>query len=432
MTTYAQGPEIVDTTAERIPEDIAVLLTDPKAYAAQKPVLDAYRWLRANNPFGVAEPPGYSPFFVATKHEDIQAICRANTLFHNADRISILVDKAAEAASLAQPRVLRPINGMDEPDHMKYRLLTQAWFTPQNVRKREAAVRKIARAAVDKMLATGGECDFVAEVALRYPLRVIMEILGVPEADEPLMLALTQQLFGSEDADLKREPTPGMTRAEEHAQIYRDFFTYFSQLAAARRAEPRDDVASVIANAVIDGKPIDDFETMSYYVVIATAGHDTTSSSTAGALQALCEFPEEFAKVKANPALIPGLVDEAVRWTTPVQHFLRTATADTEIRGRHVPKGSWVMLCYASGNRDEAVFEAPDRFLCDRRDNKQVSFGYGVHLCLGMHLAKMEMRVLFEELLPRLKTLELAGPPRRSEATFIGGPKALPIRFTTN
>ena len=432
MDSYVEGPSVIATNAERIPPDIAVLLTDPKAYAAQTPVLEAYRWLRVNIPFGLAEPPGYSPFFVATRHEDIQAICRANTLFHNADRISILVDKAAESASLSQPRALRPINGMDEPDHMKYRLLTQAWFTPQNVRRREEAIRGIARAAAQKMLATGGECDFVAEVALRYPLHVIMEILGVPEEDEPLMLTLTQQLFGSEDAELKREPTPGLTRAEEHARIYRDFFDYFSRLAADRRARPRDDVASVIANATIEGKPIDDFEAMSYYVVISTAGHDTTSSSTAGAIQALCEFPEEFAKVQADPSLIPGLVDEAVRWTTPVQHFLRTATADTQVRGRRVPKGGWVMLCYASGNRDEAVFEEPDRFLCDRRDNRQISFGYGVHLCLGMHLARMEMRLLFEQLLPHIRTLELAGPPRRSEATFIGGPKSLPIRFTTN
>jgi hypothetical protein len=147
---------------------------------------------------------------------------------------------------------------------------------------------------------------------------------------------------------------------------------------------------------------------------------------------ALCDSPEAFAKVKADPSLIPGLVDEAVRWTTPVKHFMRSATADTELRGRSIKKGDWMMLCYASGNRDEEVFEEPFVFKPDRSPNKHVSFGYGAHLCLGQHLAKMEMRILFEELLPHLKSVELAGEPKLSEAVFVNGPKKLPIRFAVN
>ncbi|HYG25578.1 MAG TPA: cytochrome P450, partial [Caulobacteraceae bacterium] len=167
----------------------------------------------------------------------------------------------------------------------------------------------------------------------------------------------------------------------------------------------------------------------SYYVIVATAGHDTTSSSTAGAVWGMCEHPGEFAKVKADPSLIPALVDEAIRWTTPVKHFMRSATEDTELRGRKIAKGDWLFLSYPSGNRDEEVFEEPDAFRVDRKPNRHLAFGYGAHLCLGQHLAKMEMRILFEELFKRLESLELAGEPRRAAAGFVGGPKALPIRY---
>jgi cytochrome P450 len=214
--------------------------------------------------------------------------------------------------------------------------------------------------------------------------------------------------------------------------VLMDFYNYFAKITAARRAEPRDDLANVIADGQIDGATISEFEALSYYVIVATAGHDTTSSTTAGAMWALCDSPEAFAKVKADPALIPGLVDEAVRWTTPVKHFMRSATADTELRGRSIRNGDWMMLCYASGNRDEEVFEDPFTFKPDRSPNRHVSFGYGAHLCLGQHLAKMEMRILFEELLPHLKSVELAGEPKLSEAVFVNGPKKLPIRFAVN
>jgi cytochrome P450 len=168
---------------------------------------------------------------------------------------------------------------------------------------------------------------------------------------------------------------------------------------------------------------------MSYYIIIASAGHDTTSSSTSGAIWALCEHPGEFQKVKADRSLIPKLVEEAVRYTTPVRHFMRSATADAQIQGRTIAKGDRLMLCYPSGNRDEEVFQDPDRFRVDRDATRHVAFGYGGHVCLGQHLARLEMRIFFEELLERLESIELAGVPRRSASTFVGGPKTVPIRF---
>ena len=208
-----------------------------------------------------------------------------------------------------------------------------------------------------------------------------------------------------------------------------EFFAYFRTLTADRRANPREDVASTIANAKVDGQPISDIDALSYYLIVATAGHDTTSSSTAGAMWALAERPAVLAKLKADPALIPGLVDESVRWTTPVRHFMRSAAADTTLGGQAIAKGDWLMLCYPSGNRDEAVFEDPNEFRVDRSPNRHLAFGYGAHLCLGQHLAKMEMRILWEELLPRLKSVELAGEAKLSEANFVNGPKTLPIRY---
>jgi cytochrome P450 len=419
-----------------VPADIAATLIDPTAYADVR-IHDAYRWLRANNPLGVARPDGYAPFWVVTKHAHIAAISRQNELFHNADRPTTLSTMAFEERVrqiTGGSNLVRSLVQMDAPDHPKYRALTQGWFMPANVAKFEPRIRQIARATVERMIAKDGRCDFVADVALGYPLRVIMEILGVPEKDEPRMLRLTQELFGSQDPDKAR--IRDQLTAEQLAFILHavvsDFSTYFHGITEDRRRHPRDDLATVIANAKINGDYLPEHDAASYYIIVATAGHDTTSSSTAGAIWALAEHPEQFALVKNNPELIPGLVDEAIRWMSPVKHFMRSATADTELGGRRIAKGDWLMLCYASANRDEDVFEEPYQFRCDRKPNRHIAFGYGAHLCLGQYLAKLEMRVLFEELLPRLKSISLDGEPVMTQAVFVNGPKRLPIRFELN
>jgi cytochrome P450 len=419
----------------RIPDAIAAPLADPKAYADAR-IHETYAWLRANNPLGWAEIEGFDPFWVVTKHADILEVSRQNDLFHNSGRQEVLTDRATDRhireITGGSPHLVRSLVQMDAPDHPQYRALTQSWFMAASLRRIEARIRAIARDAVDKMAACGDACDFVAQIALHYPLHVVMEILGVPEEDEPRMLRLTQEIFGPADPDNRREVTNDQEAAvvaEGLRAVLADFYAYFGALSADRRANPREDLATVIATSQIDGKPIPEFEALSYYVIVATAGHDTTSSSTATALWALCENPAEFAKVKADPTLIPGLIEEALRWGTPVKHFMRTATADTELRGRRIAKGDWLMLCYASANRDEEVFDDPFTFRADRRPNKHLAFGYGGHVCLGQHLAKLEMRILFEELLARLQSVELAGAPVLSQAVFVNGPKTLPIRF---
>jgi cytochrome P450 len=205
---------------------------------------------------------------------------------------------------------------------------------------------------------------------------------------------------------------------------------YFRAITEDRRRNPADDLASVIANGRIDGERLPEPDSLGYYITIAFAGHDTTSSSVAGGLWALAERPSELAKVKTDPALIPSLVEESIRWTTPVYQFVRLASRDAEVRGQTVAKGEQVALCFPSGNRDEDAFDDPFAFRADRQSNRHVAFGYGPHQCLGMHLARMEMAIFFETLLPRLNTLELAGEPRRTTTNFVGGPKTLPIRYS--
>jgi len=422
----------------KVTAKVGRLIVSPKAYEKQRALLRAFRWLRANNPLGYVEADGFDPFWAVTKHADILEISRQENLFHNGDRATTLVPRAADekirALTGGSPHLIRTLVHMDKPDHCKYRRVVEAWFTRQKVESLENRIRMIARRFVDEMAARGPECDFVRDIAVHYPLRVVMEILGVPEEDDALMLGLTRQLFGGEDNDLglydemNYEPT---RHAKQLFRVFHECQSYFTRLTEARRKAPRGDVTSAIANAVVDGKPISHHEAMSYCLFLATAGHDTTSSSTSGAIWALCENPDEFCKVKADRRLIPNLVEESVRWTTPVQHFMRTATAETELRGRIIAKGAWLMLCYLSGNRDEEAFEQPEHFVVDR-NSRNIAFGHGAHVCLGQHLARLEMRVFFEELFERLAQIEIAGQPRRSASVFVGGPKTLPVRFRMN
>ena len=419
-----------------IPQDIADTIIDPQAYADGERIDQAFFWLRKNAPLAKAQPAGFDPFWVVTRHADILAVERQNELFHNGDRSTVLTtieaDKAVRGMMGGSPHLVRSLVQMDNPDHMNYRRLTQGAFLPQNLRVLEARIRIIAKGFIERMVAKGEHCDFARDVAFLYPLHVIMEVIGVPESDEPRMLKLTQELFGSADPDLNRTGAvigDVKTGVDTIQAVVMDFMTYFNAMTEDRRANPRPDLASLIANGKIEGQPLGHLEAMGYYIIAATAGHDTTSSTTAAAMWALAENPDQFAKLKADPSLISGLIEESIRWATPVKHFMRTATADTELAGQKIAKGDWLMLSYPSGNRDEAVFDEPFSFRIDRTPNKHVAFGYGAHVCLGQHLARMEMRILWEELLARVDSVAMDGPPKRMAANFVCGPKAVPVRF---
>ena len=417
-------------------------LVNPLNYADES-VLGAYAELRRDDPVHWTEPTGFRPFWSISRHADITAIAKRNDIFINRLRtyLSPIEGEEWTKAMTGDSHLFRTLVDLDDPQHMKLRRLTHNWFQPGNLRKIEAEIAAIAKTHVDRMAALGGECDFVNEVALWYPLRVIMKLLGVPESDEPMMLQMTQEIFGPQDPDVVArsqrvtQGTPALMGGKSgDAQVdllatVQMFFTYFREVTADRRANPRDDLATVIANGVIDGAPIDELSATSYYAITATAGHDTTSSSVAGGLLQLIRNPDALAQLKADPSLIPAFVEETIRWVTPVKHFMRTATEDYTIGDKTIRAGDGLCLFYWSGNRDEAVFDQPDRFRLDRGNNPQTAFGNGVHLCLGLHLARLEIRALFAELLPRLDAIELAGEPKNSIANFVSGLKTLPVRY---
>lgn len=407
--------------------DLDNRLVDPATWADEDTIHAYLSWLRAHDPVRRLEPEGFEPFWAITKYDDIKTIEQNKRGFINDPRPTLAPAMLSEVMQqlMGRKHVVRSLVQMDDPDHTKYRMLTQGWFMGGNLRKLTARIDELAAHYVDRLGELGGECDFVKDVAIWYPLRVIMSILGVPEEDEPLMMKLTQELFGSADPDVQRS-----FEITDFAQVVTDFEAYFARLTADRRAHPRDDVASIIANASIDGTPMPEHETNGYYMIIATAGHDTTSSSTAGGLLALLENPDQLALLSSDAERhLPTAIDEMIRWVTPVRHFMRTATADATLRGRTIAAGESAILWYPSANRDEDVFVDPFRFRVDRRDAKQLAFGFGAHVCLGQHLARMEMAALYRQLLARVTDIELAGEPRFVQSTFVGGLKSLPIRY---
>lgn len=381
--------------------------------------------LRAKGPIQYIDrsDEDFPPFWAVLGLDELLAVERQSALFTN-EPLSILGKRADIAAMEASGASLRSLVQMDAPDHPKYRRLTSDWFKPGSLNRLQGRLDELSIQALDRMEAAGGRCDFSKDVAVWYPLAVILAILGLPEEDYPRMLTLTQELFGATDEDLGRGGSEGLI------ETILDYFRYFGGLTAARRADPTDDLASLIANGEIDGSPLPDRELISYYVIIAAAGHDTTSSAMTGGMQALIENPDQLRRLKQDPSLLPTAVDEMIRWVSPVRHFLRTAQDDTEVGGIEVAKGDLVYLSYLAANRDPRVFENPHTFDVGRSNaDRHVAFGFGAHFCLGAQLARMELRTLFRHLLPRLESAELVGPPSSMKTTFVGGTKSLPIRY---
>lgn len=422
-----------------LPTAVAREVIDPRSYAAWNPLLDTFDRLRAETPVAkiVPETEGlFEPFWLVTRYDDVMRMSKDNATFLSNPRPVVFSLNAAiefSRAATGSNMLVDSLVVFDAPVHPKYRKLTQEWFMPRNLARLEGEIRDLAHRTVDRLLASGPEADFCKLVSAPYPLHVVMQILGVPEEDEPRMLMLTQQMFGGQDKDLSGTGMDNMTPEQVTmlvAGAVKSFEEYFAGIARERRANPTDDVASVIANATVDGAPLPERDMAGYYIIVATAGHDTTSASTAGAMLALAQDPEQWARVKADRSLLPGIVEEAIRWTTPVQHFMRTAAEDTELSGQTIRKGDWLMMNYVAANHDPAQFPDPRRFDAARSPNRHLAFGAGAHQCLGLHLARLEMKILFEVLLDRLGTIELAGEPARASSTFVGGLKTLPLRFT--
>ena len=436
----AQPPETKKDPSRQMSEAARAtsdLIVNPEVYAHMDQLDAAFARLRAEDPVAWCEPEAFRPFWAVTKHADIMEVSRQNKLFTNGEREMLSYESAEERvyAQTGGPHLLKTLVQLDDPMHYKLRHLTQDWFMPHKVKTREDAIRTIAKEFVDRMEDMGGECDFQQDIALYYPLRIIMQILGVPVDDGPMMLKLTQEIFGAQDPDLMRDKElaeggdadKGLSSIQE---TLAQFFMYFTNITQDRRENPKHDVSTVIANGTVDGEPIGQLEAMSYYIIVAAAGHDTTSASTGGGVLGMLNNPAQLKKMMDDPkGMSRTAVDEAIRWTTPVKHFMRTAQDDYELRGRKILKGESLLLCYPSGNRDEEVFDDPFEFRVDRSPNKIISFGHGGHMCLGMHLARLEMQAIYEELFSRVKSIELAGDPTFIRANFVGGPKSIPVRY---
>ena len=402
-------------------DDAAKVLADPLAYTDEPKLHAALRHLRANAPVSWVEVPNYRPFWAITKHADVMDIERDNVLFTNWPRPVLTT---AEGDELQAAAGVRTLIHLDDPQHRVVRAIGADWFRPKAMRALKVRVDELAKNYVDKMMTVGPECDFVQEVAVNYPLYVIMSLLGIPESDFPRMLKLTQELFGSDDSEFKRGSSN-----EDQLPALLDMFGYFNTVTASRREHPTEDLASAIANARIDGEPLSDIDTVSYYLIVATAGHDTTSATISGGLHGLIENQDQLHRLRENLDLMPLATEEMIRWATPVKEFMRTAAEDTTVRGVPIAVGESVLLSYVSANRDEDVFSDPFRFDVGRDPNKHLAFGYGVHFCLGAALARMEVNSFFAELLPRLKSIELTGDPEFVATTFVGGLKHLPVRY---
>ena len=398
-------------------------LVDAEPYASGGYPHDQWTRLRREAPLSWFEPDGYRGFWAVTKHADVCEISKQPELFSSEPRLTILDRQREQTQSIATQ--MRTIVNMDPPDHRTYRALASPWFTPRNLRVLEERMVESARSLVDGMAEAGdAEIDFVPTVAALHPLRLIAHLFGLDEADEPFVLRATNEMFGAQDPEFQRDGD-----AEAAAVALRDeFFAFFARIAQERRGSPGDDLASVLASATVGDRPIPELELLSYYLIVLTAGHETTRNALSGGLLALIEHPDQLHALRDDIGLAASAADEIVRWTTPVNHFARTATRDYEMRGQTIRKGESVALFYASANRDEEIFEDPFVFRVDRSPNPHLGFGIGEHFCLGATLARMEIRVLLEELVPRLEGIEVVGEVSRLASSFVGGVKHLPIR----
>ena len=421
-----------------ISEQLARTIIDPKAYSEREIVDAAFAQIRSQQPLDKAELEEFEPFWVVSRHADIKDIERQPDIFHNGDKSTFITNiegnERVKMLTGGEPNLIRSLVSVDGDEHKALRGIVFPHVTPRAIKPLEDAIRGIAREFVDHMLSFDGEVDFAQDVAFLYPLRVIMTVLGVPQEDEPFMLKLTQELFNNADPELNRARAE-LTPEEMLKSLWEttmELESYFASVTTKFRENPTTQINSLIANAKIDGEYLNHRQMMGYYIIAATAGHDTTSNTTAGAMWALAERPHLLKQMQDNPERINAFVEESIRWEVPVKHFMRSAVADCEVGGQQIKAGDWLMLSYQSGNRDESVWADPFEFRMDREQNPQIAFGYGVHVCLGQHLARMEMRILWEELFKRLKSVEMNGKGERTISNFVCGPKHVPIRFTVN
>ena len=383
-----------------------------------------WRRLRAESPVSWQDGRLWFPgFWSLTKHADILAVSRDPHTFISSKGIAMATDPNAPPDQVGAGASMITT---DPPRHVRLRRLVNKGFTPRMVALMEPGIREMTGEILDSVAARGA-CDFVTEVAAQLPLAVICSMVGAPREDWPMLFDLTNQVLGPDDPEYQSE---GRDRRQTAEHGTKQMIAYFAKSVAARRQEPREDMVTLLTQAEIDGEVLTEREILSFCQLLVLAGNETTRNAISGGLLAFIEHPDEWARLRDNPALMPTAVEEILRWTSPLAHMMRTATRDVEIRGQQIKAGDRVMLWYPSANRDEDVFADPYRFDVGRTPNEHLAFGFGEHFCLGAGLARLEIRVMFEELLARFTDIRLTGEVERLRSTFLHGIKHMPISYT--
>jgi cytochrome P450 len=411
----------MSTTTSRSIDDVDLASHD--SFAEETPHW-MFEILRHEDPVHWQEEPDGPGFWCITKYEDIERVHKDWETFSSETGGTSLEDLEPEHLEARKSMI-----DMDPPRHNQLRAIVNKGFTPRAVRAYEDYIRDLFRRILDDALAKG-EFDFVEEVSAELPMRVFAELLGAPEEDRRHIIEMGDKILGVSDPELA---DPVELARHRHlpfsSPVSLEMFEYGRKLRDLRRAEPRDDIVTKLAFAEVDGVPLTDREYDVYFLLLATAGNETTRHTITHGMLALMEHPDQFERLRADPGLSATGAEEILRWATPVHHFRRTATKDVELRGRTIRRGDKVVTWFVSGNFDEEVFDRPHTFDVARHPNPHITFGPGgVHFCIGAHLAKLEVRIAFEELVPRLGHIELAGPVDRLRSNFFNGIKRMPVR----
>ena len=378
---------------------------------------EVFRRLRQESPIFWNEQSDGSGFWAVTRHADVMQVSRDSETFSNERHGIMIYDESFETSGRE-----RTMLEMDAPRHTRLRALISRGMKPRKILELEEFARRRFAEELDRCLELG-ECDFVVDVASTLPVQVISEMMGVPESDRRHLGLLANRIQGFDDPEL------GGGGGGENSDAIEEMSSYALELASNRRRKPRDDIATAILQADIEGYAMDDAAFAAFFLLLITAGIETTKSSISGGMLALTEHPEQWARLRKDPSAMTAAIEEMIRWTTPIHHFRRTATRDTTIAGQPIREHDRVVVWYSSANRDELVFEEPFRFDIARTPNDHLAFGFGSHYCLGANLARLEMRIVFEALVERGIEVDRRGKVDYMLSSFTNSLKRMPVQL---
>jgi cholest-4-en-3-one 26-monooxygenase len=390
---------------------------DPDIFASAVPH-DAFRLLRKEAPVHFQKEPNGRGYWALTKYEDVVAVSRDPGRFSSHRGGTNIQDYPEDHLTSIQLLMLN----MDPPQHNKFRRLASQGFTPRMVQLLEPRIRSSTKKILDR-ISNKGSCDFVKEIAAELPLIVIAELMGIPADDRVKIFDWSNRLIGFDDPEFQ-------TNVDDARVAAMEMWMYANELAEDRKGKKGEDLVTVLINAEVDGAQLTEMEFDAFFLLLAVAGNETTRNLISGGFVTLNEQPAERQRLLENPQLLPTAIEEMLRWVPPVMYFRRTAMRDTEIRGQKIRDGEKVCMYYSSANRDEDVFPNSETFDITRTPNDHLAFGVGQHHCLGSNLARLEIRVIFEELLRRFPDMEIGGPIRRLRSNFINGYKTIPVRYS--